>query len=423
MPHIDQYTYDDTPIGKGGMGCVYKARNSKGETIALKMLSAEYASQPAFRTFFDSEARALQDMDHPSVVHIKGATFSDRQGNLYLPMEFVEGITLEKLVMSNTSAGKFMTEGEAVSIMTKILTAFGYIHACGKIHRDIKPSNIMIRPDGSVCVIDFGIAKDLRLPTGYTIGHVVGTDGYMSPEQVNGLNIDHRTDIYSLGCLLYFMVTGQHAIVKETNDFATKCAILQNDFPHPSRIRPDLSAHIERAILRATDKNMLKRFADVDMFSRALSETDTVIQPGFVTVGRLTENNVTVDSDYVSRTHLEIVYRESRKGPVIAVTDRSRNGTAVNGKFVRHSTEEIPFDLFRGDISTLPDVLMAGRPECALPWQQVIAELQRQVQSQGGGSAGGGSGGGGSAGGGVKFNKLWLLVAALTAVIIILLLI
>ena len=191
-------------VGKGGMGCVYEAADSYGNKIALKMMSAKAASHPDYREMFELEVQSLKKLSHPSVVKIIGEPFSDAGGNLYLPMEFVEGRTISQMVQSNGPIG----EQEALSIFSKLLEVFSYIHSKACIHRDVKPSNIMIRPDGSVCVIDFGIAKDSKTSTGKTIGRVVGTDGYMSPEQANGYSIDTRTDIYSLGCLLHYMLSG-----------------------------------------------------------------------------------------------------------------------------------------------------------------------------------------------------------------------
>ena len=149
-------------IGKGGMGCVYESLDPYNNKVALKMMSAQAASQPDYREMFDQEVKSLRKLSHPSIVKIIGDPFSDSSGNLFLPMEFVEGQTISQIVQSN---GAF-DEGEALAIFTKLLDVFSYIHSMSCIHRDVKPSNVMIRPDGSVCVIDFGIAKDSKTKTG-----------------------------------------------------------------------------------------------------------------------------------------------------------------------------------------------------------------------------------------------------------------
>ena len=147
-------------VGKGGMGCVYESLDSSNNNkVALKMMSAKAAAHPDYREMFDHEVRSLRKLSHPSIVKIVGEPFSDEGGNLFLPMEFVEGKTISQIVQAN---GAF-NEQEAISIFIKLLDAFSYIHNKSCIHRDVKPSNIMIRPDGSICVIDFGIAKDSNL--------------------------------------------------------------------------------------------------------------------------------------------------------------------------------------------------------------------------------------------------------------------
>lgn len=435
MGSIQNYTYDDTPIGQGGMGCVYRAYSPHGRLVALKVLKAEYASVPAFKTFFKSEVNALSTLSHPSVVKIVGAPFSDSYGNLYLPMEFVEGQTIESRIQDYKARNMQMPEAEARDLMVKILEAFRYIHREGKIHRDIKPSNIMVRPDGSVCIIDFGIARDSKLPTGYTIGHTVGTDGYMSPEQVDGLNIDHRTDIYSLGCLLYYMMTGRHAIVKRSNDYATRCAILNESIPSPRQSRPDISAVMENAIIRATDKDMRKRFPDAESFARALTGLSSAggggaAQSGTVTVGRNPSNDIVIAHPNVSGSHLDITMEKTPGGQVdIVLTDHSTNGTSVGGKLLHKSSMRLPLSS-GGNTRNLPPVMLAGKEP--MHWTEVMRaldckgmnsapnsgidpvkdttrkETERVVPRQESHSR--------------RFNPLWIVVVVLLIIIIILLL-
>ena len=181
-------------------------------------------------------------------------------------MEFVEGETISQYVAKH---GAF-PEPDALQLMDKILQAVGYVHSVGCIHRDIKPSNIMLKPDGNVCIIDFGIAKDARTSTGHTVGRIIGTDGYMSPEQAAGLNIDKRTDIYSLGCLLHYIVTGQNAFNKRSNDQETRMAILHEQFPSAIQINPSLSQRTQDIIYKAVDRNMMRRFQSAEEFRKAL---------------------------------------------------------------------------------------------------------------------------------------------------------
>ena len=253
-------------IGRGGMGCVYKGVDSTGRIVALKMMSNRVTCFPEYRNLFQSEVDTLRRLNHPSVVHIVGDPYQDAAGNLILPMEFVEGETLEHYIARNG----VMPPQEAARLMCKILEVMQYVHDRQKIHRDIKPSNIMLRADGSICMIDFGIAKDAKIGTGNTVGRIIGTDGYMSPEQADGLNIDTRTDIYSLGCVMYYMLTGKNAIQKGSNEYETINTILRFKVQPPSSVVPGIPEYIDKAVMKAMDKNMRLRYQSADEFRRDL---------------------------------------------------------------------------------------------------------------------------------------------------------
>lgn len=362
---MDDYTII-REIGHGGMGSVYEGRSPSGERVAIKMMSNKVTVNPEFRELFYSEVKALRKMSHPSVVRIVGNYFSDADGNLYLPMEFVDGMTIEQYVGSQA-----MDEDDALKVFKKLLDAFVYIHRVGCIHRDIKPSNVMLRPDGSVCVIDFGIAKDAKTSTGKTIGRIIGTDGYMSPEQAKGDSVDYRTDIYSLGCLLHFMLTGHHAIAKKSNDYETICSILDDDFPLARLMNPTVTEHTQKVILKSVNKNMLMRYQTVEDFRNAF-DARTRVAPGrkVVTVGRK-DADIVIPSDYVSSRHLEIEYINNAEPPCFNLTDHSLNGTGVDGRYLHHASTMVSF----GSNGELPEVLLAGRAECALEWSEVIRRL------------------------------------------------
>lgn len=357
-------------VGKGGMGCVYESLDSSNNKVALKMMSAKAAAHPDYREMFDHEVRSLRKLSNPSIVKIVGEPFSDAGGNLFLPMEFVEGKTISQIVQTN---GAF-NEQEALSIFIKLLDAFSYIHNKSCIHRDVKPSNIMIRPDGSICVIDFGIAKDSKTSTGKTIGRVVGTDGYMSPEQANGYNIDTRTDIYSLGCLLHYMLTGTHAIPKQSNDYDTICAILENNFPLVSEKGFTVSDKTQKAILTAVNKNMTLRFQTTEEFKAAL--TDKAIYK--ISVGR-SNCDITLYGEYVSSHHLDIIWEpQDEKGFSYKVTikDHSTNGTGVNGRKIKNESYSFMVNqsvkFLMNDSSSLPLVMIAGLASHILEWNTVL---------------------------------------------------
>lgn len=373
-------------IGHGGMGCVYKGRdNFTGNMVAIKMMSNKVTCYPEYRQLFQSEVDTLKRMDHPSVVHIVGDPYQE-EGNLYLPMEYVTGETIEQHV---SRSGVFPVD-EAVRIMLKVLEAIQYVHDRGKIHRDIKPSNIMIRPDRSVCIIDFGIAKDARVGTGQTVGRIIGTDGYMSPEQAKGLNIDKRTDIYALGCVFYFLLTGKHAIPKGNNDYETVCNILQSIPALPSEAAPGIPVQFDAIFLKAVDKNMTMRYQSAADFKEAIEGINGNVVPK-VTVGRLADNDIQIaDNQDVSRHHLIIrgidqPVTGGRTKYLIEITDDSTNGTGINGKLLKHQSTIIEYN---GTVN-LPEVLLAGRPELVLNWNQVISLLKskgwKPFVSRGGG--------------------------------------
>lgn len=382
-------------IGQGGMGCVYEGRSPSGQRVAIKMMSNKVTAYPEFRDFFTAEAHALEQMDHPSVVKIVGEPFSDAQGNMYLPMEFIEGETIEHHV---SSYGPY-PEAEAVELMGKILDAMAYVHHKKCIHRDIKPSNIMLRPDHSICVIDFGVAKDARTHTGKTIGYVIGTDGYMSPEQAQGDSIDYRTDIYSLGCLLYYMVTGQHAVKKGANSYETVCAILKNPVVMPRALNPNLSEHLQQVIMKALDKNMLRRYQTAEEFKSALQagsatvnghadnnngKTKVMPDNGVIelTIGRSPSCDIVVPSLYVSSKHATLRALPQGTPPIddweLEFIDHSTNGTSVNGRRLYHDSCRFESESDYGFAFSLPEVLLSGRPDCKLDWGKVKKELDRK---------------------------------------------
>lgn len=380
-------------IGQGGMGCVYEGRSPSGQRIAIKMMSNKVTAYPEFRDFFKSEARALEQMDHPSVVKIVDEPFSDVQGNMYLPMEFIEGETIEHHV---STCGPY-SEDEAVALMAKILDVMAYVHSKKCIHRDIKPSNIMLRPDNSICVIDFGVAKDARTHTGKTIGYVIGTDGYMSPEQAQGDSIDYRTDIYSLGCLLYYMVTGQHAVKKGANSYETVCAIIKNPVVMPRVLNPQLSDHLQQVIMKAMDKNMLHRYQTCLEFKQALqpasgtagihtaTEPDTDSDVMELTIGRSHSCNVVLTSQYVSSNHatLRVEKTGGTGGGCWAVfIDHSTNGTCVDGRRIHNDSARFLWKAAGGNAVQLPEILLSGRPDCSLDWAEVQNALDRKERKR-----------------------------------------
>jgi Serine/threonine protein kinase len=370
---ISIYNVKDEPIGRGGMGQVYLGTDPNGNPVAIKEMLAQYMTDTNLRARFHQEVTILNQLKHQSIVKMY-ASFEER-GNLYLIMEYVEGETIEQYIKRHGA----ITEIEAIRLLNDILSALGYAHQKGFVHRDIKPSNIMIRPDGNICLLDFGIAKNMNLTNGgLTVGQLtIGTDGYMSPEQAEGYNIDQRSDIYSLGCVLFYMLTGRHAIQKQTNDYATRMTIIQNDFPKAKDYNPQISDNIQRILNKATHKNMLMRFQSCREFELELNGSETIVSGGTdnntVSIGR-EGCDIVVLHPKVSRHHADITKELTSEGDLYRFRDRSTNGTIIDGEKVHHN-EKNWVNHWRHRL--YPSVFLAGEAE--VKWE-TIEEAFRKKQ-------------------------------------------
>lgn len=246
-PHFPQLEILDL-LGAGGMGVVYKARQkSLDRLVALKVLPPHQGSGERHESFterFTREARALARLQHPNIVTVYDSGSVDDL--CYFIMEFVDGSNLRQLM--GTSAGRLSPQ-DAMAIVPGVCDALEYAHAEGIAHRDIKPENILIDRKGRVKIADFGIAKLLQSPgTNYTLTHtqqVIGTMHYMAPEQIERpASVDHRADIYSLGVVLYEMVTGELPLGR---------------FPLPSE-RALSDPRLDQVVLRALEKEPARRY-------------------------------------------------------------------------------------------------------------------------------------------------------------------
>lgn len=367
---ISIYNVKNEPIGCGGMGEVYIGWDPKGNVVAIKKIRTELTTDANLRAFFHREVNTLQQLEHQSIVKMY-ATFEEN-GSLYLVMEYVEGESIEQYVKRKGT----IQENEAICFLSDILPAVGYLHQKGFVHRDIKPGNIMIRPNGKLCLLDFGIVKDMNHSSGYTVNQIIGTDGYMSMEQAAGMSIDHRSDIYSLGCVLYYMLTGSHAIQKQSNDYATRMTIVKSAFPRAKDFNPEISDDIQRVLDKATDKNMLRRFQSCREFELELSGNATAIKGDYtdnrVSVGR--ENcDIIVLHPKVSRHHLDIIKEQAPEGNFYRLCDRSTNGTVVNGEKIQNSEKSWLNHYRHKDEFT---ILLAGEAE--LRWEEVEAAFTKK---------------------------------------------
>jgi serine/threonine protein kinase len=249
--------------GHGSMGNVYKARDREtGETVALKLLKPEIASDQAMMDRFKNELLFARKITHKNVCRVH--EFNRLGGIAYTSMEFVEGESLRSVL--NRFGG--LPVRKAISVTEQICSGLKEAHAQGIVHRDLKPENVMIDGQGNVKIMDFGIARSMESLTRLT-GSMVGTPAYMAPEQVAGKSVDYRTDIYSLGLMLYEMFTGTQAFQADTA-VAVALKQMRETPPPPHEVDPSIPVGIERAILKCLEKEPGRRFQTVAELENAL---------------------------------------------------------------------------------------------------------------------------------------------------------
>src|SRR5687767_2453318 len=256
------------PLGAGGMGEVYRARDSRlHRDVAIKALPSSLSNDPERLGRFQREARLLAALNHPNVAAIYG--LEEAGGSPYLVMECVEGETLA----AKLAAGPLPVE-DALGVTVQIAAGIAAAHDAGVIHRDLKPANVMVRPDGSVKVLDLGLARTVEasattdpslsptVTSGATgTGVILGTAAYMSPEQARGRPVDKRTDLFSFGCVLYECLTGQRAFPGETVSDSL-AAILRAE-PDWNALPASTPAAIRRLLNRALQKDPKRRLQDM----------------------------------------------------------------------------------------------------------------------------------------------------------------
>ena len=252
-------------IGTGGMCEVFLAQDTQlGRRAALKFLSQVYESDPAQLSRFEQEARAASALNHSNIVTVYG--FGVANSRRYIATEFVDGKTLR----DKLSDGPLSVQA-VIDMAVQTASALAAAHAAGIVHRDIKPENIMVRPDGLVKIVDFGIAKRRRDALAFggrselqTLpGLLVGTPRYMSPEQARGLPVDARSDLFSLGCVLYEAVTASAAVAGATP--SDVLVALLSHAPLPLKeLRPECPAALAGVVCRALEKDLDKRYQSAD---------------------------------------------------------------------------------------------------------------------------------------------------------------
>ncbi len=262
-------------LGEGGMGVVFKARDSHLDRfVAIKFLLKEDARDPSSKRRFIQEAKAASALNHPNIVTVHD--IDSDQGHDFIVMEYVAGKTLGRIIPR-----KGIPLNQALKYAIQIADALARAHAAGIIHRDVKPANIIVDDHGLVKILDFGLAKLTEKPVtldATTVaepmtgeGMLLGTAGYMSPEQAEGKPVDARTDIFSFGDVLYEMVTGQKAFQRDSM-LATLAAILRDEPPQPSEVTEGIPHAVERVITMCLRKDPDRRWQSMLDVRNALEE-------------------------------------------------------------------------------------------------------------------------------------------------------
>ncbi|MCA9948880.1 MAG: protein kinase [Anaerolineales bacterium] len=331
---VEHYRIEEI-IGEGGMGTVYRANDvNLARPVAMKVMHRQFAAQTQFQQRFQQEAQAAARLDHPSIVKVYH--FGREQGLLYIVMEMVPGLSLGAYIKQLAQRNQIVRLDETVLLMAQVAEALGYAHRKGVIHRDVKPDNIIIkaqdeRPDEPplrAVMTDFGLAKLLEGGVQTQSGEFMGTLAYVSPEQVMDLPLDGRSDIYSLGVVLYQLATGKLPFEVKTPSDAVLKHINQPP-PSPRDIQPGLPSAVEAVILKALAKRPTERYQTGEELAHALRAAATMLSDQDVAV--FTDDS---QSEVVSMVMVlpEIINVEPAADVIVVKEEDTDGNTHVRGR-------------------------------------------------------------------------------------------
>lgn len=252
-------------LGRGGMAEVHAGLDTRlGRRVAIKLLRSDLARDPSFHERLKREAQSAAGLNHPGIVAVYDSgeeTFTESGGSTvqvpFIVMEYVEGQTLREVLSTH---GR-LTVQEALDVAAGVLAPLDYSHRNGIVHRDIKPGNVMLTPEGDIKVMDFGIARAMS-DTSATMTQtsaVMGTAQYLSPEQARGIKVDPRSDIYSMGCVLFELLTGEPPFTGDS-PVAVAHQHVHEDPPWPSHVKPEIPRELDSVVLKAMSKNKDNRY-------------------------------------------------------------------------------------------------------------------------------------------------------------------
>ena len=270
----DRYELEEL-VGSGGMSTVYRAHDQQLErNVALKILHARYVDDAEYVERFRREARAVAQLSHPNIVTVIDRGEDD--GRQYIVFELIDGENLKELVKRTGP----LPVRRAVELALAVADGLAFAHEHGLVHRDVKPQNVLLSGDGEAKVTDFGIARSLDVEHGVTqTGTVLGTSNYLSPEQASGKPVTPATDVYSLGVVLYELLTGEVPFPGE-NFVAVAMRHVNEPPPRLLERRPDVSPRLAAAVERALAKDPARRFPSMRRFAAELRPASPSSTPG-----------------------------------------------------------------------------------------------------------------------------------------------
>ncbi|RYD50717.1 MAG: serine/threonine protein kinase [Sphingobacteriales bacterium] len=363
-------------LGSGGMATVYKAQHKTlaGTFAAIKVLHPGLAQDAGIRAKFRKEAQLMSSFTHPNIGRVYD--YAEDQGNLYLIMEYLEGPTLDELIRLQTGP---IIEKRAIQIFSKILDGVGYAHRKGIIHRDLKPANIIITADDEPKIIDFGIVKMIQAeahPGSTRTGQRIGTPMFMSPEQIIGRGVDHRSDIYALGVTLFQMMTGQLPYNPEVlSAFEIEQKVVNEALPKAQSVYPAVSASLQAVIDKATAKAKEDRFDDCEAFAAALQAAPSGVTTQILTppARPVPEAPTPVQIQYFNAEPAQIVPGHAvtlhwNVTGVSTVSIQPLGIVAATGSQVLYPTADTTYVLQAGDRSATAGVQVQQRQKSFRIW-------------------------------------------------------